>query len=115
MLAEREHLRALYVRGRLRLLEHHALGAAWEQAIECGHKVLRLDPLRETVHRRLIELYAQNGEPGAARRQYLRVLELLEDELQVRPAPETVRAFKALGQREVAPDEEQRKRRTGWI
>ena len=98
VLAERECLRALYVRGRLQLLKYHAAGSDWEQAIECGREVLRLDPLRETVHRRLIELYARNGEPGAARRQYHRLVQLLAEELQVAPAPETVAVWQALGQ-----------------
>jgi DNA-binding SARP family transcriptional activator len=98
VLAERECLRALYVRGRLQLLSYHAAGSEWEQAIECGREVLRLDPLRETVHRRLIELYARNGEPAAARRQYHRLVQLLAEELQVAPAPETVAVWQALGQ-----------------
>ena len=98
VLAERECLRALYVRGRLRLLDHYAARADWEQAIECGREVLRFDPFRETVHRRLIELYAHNGEPAAARRQYHRLVQLLAEELQVAPAPETVAVWQALGQ-----------------
>jgi DNA-binding SARP family transcriptional activator len=98
VLAERECLRALYVRGRLRLLDHHAAGSDWERAIECGREVLRLDPLRETVHRRLIELHARNGEPAAARRQYHRLVQLLAEELQVAPAPETVAVWQAFCQ-----------------
>jgi DNA-binding SARP family transcriptional activator len=103
VLAERECLRALYVRARMRLLDHYAAGSDWEQAIECGLEVLRLDPLRETVHRRLIELYVHNGEPAAARRQYQRLLQLLAEELQVAPAPETTAVWQALGQPVPAP------------
>jgi DNA-binding SARP family transcriptional activator len=97
VLAERECLRALYVRGRLRLLDHYAAASDLERAIECGREVLRLDPLRETVHRRLIELYARNGERAAARRQYHRLVQLLAEELQVAPAPETVALWQAVG------------------
>ena len=54
ILAEREQLRALYIRGQLRLLDHFIAGDEVEAAIECGREVLRLDPLRESVHRRMM-------------------------------------------------------------
>jgi DNA-binding SARP family transcriptional activator len=96
VLAEREHLRALYIRGQLRLLDHFSAAEELDDAIECGREVLRLDPLRESVHRRMMVLFAGNGEPAAARRQYDRLVRLLREELGVAPAPETLVVYKSL-------------------
>jgi DNA-binding SARP family transcriptional activator len=96
ILAEREQLRALYIRGQLRLLDHFVAGEELEAAIECGREVLRLDPLRESVHRRMIALYAGNGEPAAARRQYQRLVQLLKEELGVAPAAATLAVYQRL-------------------
>jgi DNA-binding SARP family transcriptional activator len=96
VLAEREDLRALYIRGQLRLLDHFSAGEELEDAIECGRQVLRLDPLRESVHRRMMMLFAANGEPAAARRQYHRLVQLLKEELGVAPAPETLAVYQRL-------------------
>ena len=96
ILAEREQLRALYIRGQLRLLDHFIAGDEVEAAIECGREVLRLDPLRESVHRRMMALYAGNGEPAAARRQFTRLVQLLKEELGVAPAAATLAAFQLL-------------------
>jgi DNA-binding SARP family transcriptional activator len=59
-------------------------------------RVLRLDPLRESVHRRMIALYAGNGEPAAARRQYQRLVQLLKEELGVAPAAATLAVYQRL-------------------
>jgi DNA-binding SARP family transcriptional activator len=96
ILAEREQLRALYIRGQLRLLDHFIAGDEVEAAIECGREVLRLDPLRESVHRRMMALYAGNGEPAAARRQFARLVQLLQEELGVAPAAATLAAYQRL-------------------
>jgi DNA-binding SARP family transcriptional activator len=96
ILAEREQLRALYIRGQLRLLDHFITGDEVEAAIECGREVLRLDPLRESVHRRMMALYAGNGEPGAARRQFACLVQLLKEELGVAPAAATLAAYQRL-------------------
>jgi DNA-binding SARP family transcriptional activator len=98
VLVERERLRGLYVAGLIRLMEHEARRGALATAIELAQRVLKVEPLRETVHRRLIELHAANGDPGGAVRQYERCLRLLLEELGVAPMPETRGALDAVRQ-----------------
>lgn len=86
---ERERLQGLYLRALTRLMAHHAQRADHEQAIECGKRILGCDQLQEEVHRDLIQLYLESGQPAAALRQYRTAEELLREELAVEPAPET--------------------------
>jgi transcriptional activator len=46
------------------------------------------DPLRESAHRRLIELHLADGNPAAALRQYTTYQTLVRSELGVSPSPE---------------------------
>ncbi len=55
---------------------------------------LALDPLHEEVHCHLMRIYAPQGQPNAALRQYRDCVRILEEELGVPPLPETT----ALGQ-----------------
>lgn len=62
---------------------------ALAEAIEHARRRVALDPLHEPAQRRLITLYAQNGQRAAAHRQYQACLRLLQEELGVEPHPET--------------------------
>ncbi len=86
---ERERLQSLFVRALSRLMGHHAQRADHEQAIECGRRILGCDQLQEEVHRDLIQLYLDSGQPSAALRQYRTCEELLRHELAIEPALET--------------------------
>jgi DNA-binding SARP family transcriptional activator len=88
-LVERERLQALYVRALTRLMTHYAARSEHEQAIEAGRRILGCDPLQEEVHRDLIRLYLDLGQPAQSLRQYRTCEELLQRELAIRPAPET--------------------------
>jgi len=89
VLAQRERLHALRFRSKLRLLEHHEALDELEDAIDCGRELLRMDALRETVHRRLMCIYAKNGEPAKAISQYRMLERMLKSELGVRPSAQT--------------------------
>ena len=52
-------------------------------------RILVCDPLREQVHRRLIELHLANDEPALALKQYSSCVRALQAELQVEPSRET--------------------------
>jgi DNA-binding SARP family transcriptional activator len=86
--AERDWFQEL----RLRALE--ALSARFRvrgdhfHAHETALAAVRGDPLRETAHRRLIELHLADGNPAAALRQYGTYRSLLRTELGVNPSPE---------------------------
>jgi DNA-binding SARP family transcriptional activator len=63
------------------------------RAIEHARRRLALDPLNETAHRRLIELYGASGERAAALAQYRECVRTLHRELGVAPTEETTAAY----------------------
>lgn len=58
-------------------------------AIPYARRWLSLDPLDENAHRQLMQLYALNGERGAALRQYQECARILEQELGLQPDAQT--------------------------
>ena len=89
MLAERERLRLLCLRGYRRLMEHYAAVGDFENALTAGHAALRIEPLQELVQQRVIELYRASGQRAAAIRHYERLVELLRSELGIAPSRTT--------------------------
>lgn len=67
-----------------------------DQAIEHARRWLALDPLQEDPHRRLMALYAQSGQRGAALRQYRECVRILDQELGVAPLPETTALYQSI-------------------
>jgi DNA-binding SARP family transcriptional activator len=96
VLAERERLHALHVRAQMRLLEHYSAAADIEAALCCAYELLKMDPLRESVHRRLMRLYAQSGEPAKIVAQYQSLIRTLKAELGVRPSVQTEALYRDL-------------------
>jgi DNA-binding SARP family transcriptional activator len=86
---ERERLQCLYVKALSKLVAYHGQREDFEAAIDCARRILGCDPLREEVHRDLIELYLRAGQSALALRQYRACEELLQRELAVEPMPET--------------------------
>lgn len=85
----RQALRRLFERSLLTLGElrfaagqHAAAAGLYEQAIA-------YDPLLEPAHRALIACHLRMGDQGGAARRYQDLVEVLADELGVRPSPET--------------------------
>lgn len=95
-LRERERLLLTWVRAQLRWIEHCAAAAEWEAALAACAAVLQQDPLRESLHRRMIELHLANGNPSAAHRQYEACAEVLARELGISPDPSTRAALAPL-------------------
>ena len=62
-------------------------------AIDFALKLVKLDPLREDAHRRLMQLLYDNGDRAAAVRQYQTCVELLQKELNVGPDAATTELF----------------------
>lgn len=67
-----------------------------EPAIDSALRLLALDPLQEHVHRRLMELYLEQGRRGSALEQYRTCLAALERELGVRPEAETEQLYQEI-------------------
>jgi DNA-binding SARP family transcriptional activator/pimeloyl-ACP methyl ester carboxylesterase len=66
------------------------------QAIGYARRWVEVDPLHEPAQRRLIALYARNGQRAEAHRQYQACERLLAEELDVAPAPETKQLYEAI-------------------
>jgi predicted ATPase/DNA-binding SARP family transcriptional activator len=73
-----------------------------ETAVSYARHLLSLDPLHEPVHRQLMQLYAHMGQKAAALRQYNLCRQVLEDELDAEPSPETRALYQKLQAGKVA-------------
>jgi DNA-binding SARP family transcriptional activator len=61
----------------------------WDTALDYGRRILGDDPLRESIHRRMIALYMQRGDRSQALRQFDDCARALKAELAIEPMPET--------------------------
>src|SRR5262249_17588836 len=61
LLFERQRLRDQARDALARLLAHHMIGDGLDQAGTAARRLLALDPLHETAHRTLMQIYAQQG------------------------------------------------------
>jgi DNA-binding SARP family transcriptional activator len=86
--AERDWFRELRLRALEVLSERFRVRGDHFHAHETALAAVRGDPLRESAHRRLIELHLADGNPAAALRQYTAYRSLLHAELGVNPSPE---------------------------
>jgi predicted ATPase/DNA-binding SARP family transcriptional activator len=75
--------------------DYCALGRA-EQAIPYARRIITLDPLNESAHRRLMNIYVQVGQQTAALKQYQMCEEILRKELNLDPQPETYALYKKI-------------------
>ena len=94
--AERDRLRETALRTLQRLLSRLTADGELDRAVDTALRVLAIDPLQESAHRALIQLYERMGRRPDALRQYDRCVEILRRELRVTPGPETQRAYEAL-------------------
>ncbi|GAB1516016.1 hypothetical protein JCM33774_80590 [Actinophytocola sp. KF-1] len=86
--AEREWCRQVCLRALEMLSERFRTCGDHYHAHETAAAAVRGDPLRESAHRRLIELHLADGNPAAALRQFTTYQALLRAELGVSPSPE---------------------------
>lgn len=94
--AERARLHELAVQALTTLLQHYAEAGVPERAIGLAQRLLALDPLQESTHRTLMRLYAGQGRPEAALKQYENCIRVLQRELGVAPAPETSALYREI-------------------
>ncbi len=93
---EADRLRAVAVDVLERLSRHSERRGELAEAVEHAESWLRLDPLSEPAHRRLIELEASRGDRAAAVRRYRALVRKLDDELGVEPLDETTAVYEAV-------------------
>jgi len=89
--------------------DYCTLGQA-DKALPYARRLITLDPLNESAHRRLMEVYVQAGQYSAALKQYQNCEEILRKELNLDPQPETYTLYKQIrkGEAQPAPVEKQK-------
>ena len=100
--AERASLQELAIEALMSLLRCHLSAGNAEQGVRVARKALSLDPLRETAHRALMQLYADTGDRALALKQYQACCDILNAELGVQPETRTQRLYEEIrgGRRE---------------
>ena len=88
-ISERERLRDLHLSSLTRLMRYHHRQQESDQSQRYAQEILRLDPLREEVHREAMRLFAENGQRALAIRQFESCREILATEMGIAPMPET--------------------------
>lgn len=92
----REQLRARLVSAHARLVGEYRARTQPDAAIASALRLLALDPLREDVHRSLMEIYAGQRRWSAALHQFQLCRNVLARELGVRPEPATLQVRDAI-------------------
>jgi DNA-binding SARP family transcriptional activator len=95
-LAERGRLADLHLTALVRLAQWHRMHGARERVIDMARRAVAVEPLREDLHRLLMQAYVEAGLPELAVTQLGRCRAILAEELGVEPLPETVAASRAV-------------------
>ncbi len=95
-LLERERLQRLAIDALDELIDADLHTRRYRAGIDRAAQLLRLDPLREDTHRRLMVLYARTQQRHAALLQFQTCRKILRAELDVEPAPETIKLAERL-------------------
>ncbi len=98
VLLEREHARQRFLTALRQLVSLCLTDADWSAAIEYAHRLLELDPFQEIAYRALMTAYAATGDRSAALRQYQQCAQLLREELDTDPLPETIQLYEDIRQ-----------------
>jgi DNA-binding SARP family transcriptional activator len=85
----RERLRLIYLNGLGRLMDHYRLHGDPRRSLEYAQRILTSDPLREDVHRDIMQLYLDLGQRAMAVHQYRTCCMILGKELNIAPMRET--------------------------
>jgi DNA-binding SARP family transcriptional activator len=96
LIAERAQANELVAGILRRLLDRYEEQSKLDEAVRVAQRHLTIQPLEETVHRRLMGLFKLQGRTAAAARQYETCAGLLRDELDVAPQPETAALYRTL-------------------
>ena len=101
--AQSEDLRRQLAEALVMLSEDYcALGQA-EKAIPHARRLVALDPLNESSHRQLMQVYLAAGQPAAALKQYQTCEQILRKEMGLDPQPETYSLYKQIRKGELKP------------
>jgi adenylate cyclase len=91
-----------------KLLAHHIANNAVDCGITVATQLLAFDPLRESAHRGLMELYCKQGRYAAALRQFRICAEKLKQELGVEPDAVTIALYRDIRKERDRPEKGER-------
>ena len=100
---ERAHLRQQMVEALSALVRQASIQKDWLQGIQDAQRLLELEPWREDTHRDLMRFLVASGQRAAALVQYELCHDILAEELDVQPSPETQALYQSLKQAKVPP------------
>ncbi|MEJ2711034.1 MAG: tetratricopeptide repeat protein [Anaerolineales bacterium] len=96
VMLERQRLHQLFLDTLERLIEQLETARDYQAAIIYAHRLLQHAPLREDTYRRLMRLYALNGDRAGVLHTYHSCATALQKELQVEPSQLTREAYERL-------------------
>lgn len=99
VLLERERLREQYLQALEMLVTAYKSTLQYQQALAAALHWAGTDPLSESAHREVMRLYHYLGCPAEALRQYEKCREILRQEFDLEPEPETDQIARAIRQR----------------
>jgi predicted ATPase/DNA-binding SARP family transcriptional activator len=100
---ESEELRHKLADALTLLVESHCTLNQAESAILYARRLVALEPLNESAHRQLMEVYVQAGQHSEALKQYQTCEQILRKELNLDPQPETRALYKKIRKGEIKP------------
>jgi DNA-binding SARP family transcriptional activator len=89
-LFERERFQNMYLTMMDRLIEWCLSQRNFEEGLDYGERILRLDPASERAHQQIMRLHHLSGNRTAALRQFERCVSHLKEELDVDPSATTL-------------------------
>ena len=89
VVSERERLRSRYLRVLAFLMSNYHRAGNLDQSLYYGQKLLQLEPLREEIYREMMRIYAQAGYRTQALELFESCRQMLQNELNIEPMPET--------------------------
>lgn len=93
---DRENLKEIYLVILDKISEFYILSKKHSEAIGLCEKILEKDNCREDIHRRLMLSYYRIGQRDKAIKQFQKCVEVLKEELEVKPSSETTNLFEQL-------------------
>ncbi len=96
VLPERQRREHQFLNALEQLAEAALQAGQSEAAVSYLRRVIEIEPLRESVHRRLMQAYAQSGEVAAATQVYRQLRLRLHEQLQSQPDAQTLALYEEL-------------------
>lgn len=103
---ERERLRTIWIGVLEKLLHHYSTENSLAAYVQAATRLLGSDPLREDIHRGLMQVYARQGRSNLALKQYAQCRDVLRKHLQLEPERKTRELYDKLrASRSVPPSQ----------